>query len=141
MVEKCLEYLKVAEQGFEVKKISLDQHRMMLKELIYEDLKSLLPMSQVQKDWETRSCKHISQCSQNCTLPGLGVLVWKSGIAEGIGISSSPKHTSCSGSFFSPFSNLFCCLWESVGWTKGALSPLRCFNLLVSVYKVEEEAT
>lgn len=65
MVEKCLEYLKVAGQGFEVKKISLDQQRMMLKELIYEGLKFLL-MSQMQKDWETRSCKHISQCSQNC---------------------------------------------------------------------------
>lgn len=62
--------------GFEVKKISLDQQRMMLKELIYEGLKSLLPMSQMQKDWETRSCKHISQCSQDSRVPGLGVSLW-----------------------------------------------------------------
>lgn len=99
MVEKCLEYLKVAGQGFEVKKISLDQQRMMLKELIYEGLKSLL-MSQMLKDWETRSCKHISQCSQNCGVPGLGVSVWKSGIAEGVWMSTSPKHTPSSGRFF-----------------------------------------
>lgn len=92
MVEKCLEYLKVAGQGFEVKKISWDQQRMMLKELIYEGLKSLLPMSQMQKDWETRSCKHISQHSQNCSVPGLSVSVWKSGIAEGVWMSSSPAY-------------------------------------------------
>jgi len=49
MVEKCLEYLKAAEQDFEVKKISLNQHRMMLNDLSYDGLKSLLPKSQVQK--------------------------------------------------------------------------------------------
>lgn len=65
MVEKCLEYLKAAEQACEVKKkISLNQQRMMLKDLSYEGLKSLLPKSQVRKGEETRSCKHISQGSQ-----------------------------------------------------------------------------
>lgn len=138
MVEKCLEYLKVAGQGFEVKKISLDQQRMMLKELIYEPLKSLLPMSQMQKDSETRNCKHISQHSQNCSVPGL---VSQCGIAEGVWISSSPKHTLSSGSFIPPLCNPFCCLWGSRGWTKDGLSPMRFFKLLVAVYNVEEEAT
>lgn len=128
MVEKCLEYLKVAGQGFEVKKISWDQQRMMLKELIYEGLKSLLPMSQMQKDWETRSCKHISQHSElQCA--GLSVSVWKSGIAEGVWMSSSPAYPI----FWQPFppsSNPFWCLWGSGGWTKGALSPAsRCWWL------------
>lgn len=64
MVEKCLEYLKAAEQDCEVKKISLNQQRMMLKDLSYEGLKSLLPKSQVRKGEETRNRKHISQGSQ-----------------------------------------------------------------------------
>lgn len=131
MVEKCLEYVKVAGQGFEVKKISLDQQRMMLKDLIYDGLKSLLPMSQMRKDWETRSCKHISQPSQNCSVPGLGVSMWKAGIAVGVWTSSFPEHAPSSVSFFFSSSNPFCCLWGSGGWTKGAVK-------LLAVYSMEE---
>lgn len=133
MVEKCLEYLKVAGQGFDIKKISLDQQRMMLKDLIYGSLKSLLPMSQMRKDWETRICKHISQRSQKCSVPGLGVSVWKAGIAEGVWMSSFAKHALSSGSWLFSCTNPFCCLWGSGGWTKGPLSPVRCFKLLVAV--------
>ena len=73
MVEKCLEYLKAAEQDFEVKKISLNQQRMMLKDLSYEGLKSLLQRAKCGRARRQGAANTSSSIHRNLSVPRLRV--------------------------------------------------------------------